>query len=106
MTGTSYTNPTFNLASIKSSLDSIQKLRTTGRARVDYTALGFSEQDVVDAIASIKPSDFHKTMASDKMPIYGNFDVYKTSHKGINVYLKFQSINGFIVVSFKEDASI
>ena len=63
MTGTSYTNPTFNLASIKSSLDSIQKLRTTGRARVDYTALGFSEQDVVDAIASIKPSDFHKTMA-------------------------------------------
>ncbi|MDH0309659.1 type II toxin-antitoxin system MqsR family toxin [Aeromonas caviae] len=105
MTGTSYTNPTFDLNSIKSELDNIDKLRTTGAARRGFTELGFSDQDVVDAISQIKSGDFHKTMPSDKMPAY-YFDVYKTKYKNKNIYVKFQKIKDFIVVSFKEDTSI
>ncbi|MEA9419908.1 MULTISPECIES: type II toxin-antitoxin system MqsR family toxin [Aeromonas] len=105
MTGTSYTNPTFNLSSIKNEFNNISKLRTTLTARKGYTELGFSDQDVVDAISSIDESEFHKTMPSNAMPGY-SFDVYKTTFKGKKIYVKFQNINGFIVVSFKEDTSI
>lgn len=105
MTGTSYTNPTFDLNSIKSELDNIDKLHATGAARRGFVELGFSDQDVVDAISQIKSGDFHKTMPSDKMPEY-YFDVYKTKYKSKNIYVKFQKIKDFTVVSFKEDTSL
>lgn len=99
---TSFTNSTFNLATIKSTFSSISKLRTTSVAREGYTAMGMDDADVVAAIQALKENDFYKTMPSEKCPQYGNFDVYKSKWNGLDIYMKFQNINGFIIVSFKE----
>ena len=50
-------NPTYNLGAIKSAFGSISTLRMTGSARRDAFGLGFSDQDVVDAIQALRPVD-------------------------------------------------
>jgi len=102
MSKTSYSQPTYNLSSIKSAMSSVASLRITGSSRQTIQLLGFDDQDVVDAIQSIKNSDFHKTMPSNQMPTAPNQDVYKFSYNGVEIYAKFQNLAGFIVVSFKE----
>jgi len=102
VSGTNFTQPTYDLSSIKAALSSVGSLRMTGSSRVTAVALGFDDQDIVNAIQSIKSSDFYKTMPSQKMPSSPNQDVYKFQFKGIDIYAKFQNLCGFIVVSFKE----
>lgn len=82
-------------------LSDVNSLRITGSSRKGALELGFEDQDIVDAIQSIKTTDFYKTMPSQKIPGSANHDVYKFSFKGIGIYAKFQNLNGFIVVSFK-----
>lgn len=101
----SFTTPTYNLASIKNSFSSVDKLRMTRVARQGAVTLGMDDGDVVDAIQSITSTDFHKTMPSEKMPHLANFDVYRMTWKSMNIYAKFQDIGGFMVVSFKRDES-
>lgn len=96
------TNPTYNLASIQESLDNINNLRMTYSARADAYSLGLTDQDIISAIQGIKPGDFYKSMASNKHPKASYFDVYKFKYKNLEIYTKFQLVNGFIVVSFKE----
>ncbi len=102
MAGANFSQPTYNLSSIKKVLSSVDSLRMTGSSRATAFALGFEDQDIVDAIQSIQSTDFYKTMPSTAMPGSANHDVYKFSFKGIDIYAKFQNLNGFIVVSFKE----
>lgn len=102
MSNISFTQPTYNLSSIKAALCSVSSLRMTGSSRITATALGFDDQDVVDAIQAIKSTDFYKTMPPIKMPSSPNHDVYRFSFKGVEIYAKFQNLCGFIVVSFKE----
>lgn len=103
---TSFTTSTYNLNTVKAALSSVSNLRMTGVARRGAVSLGMDDSDIVNAIQSLKISDFYKTMASEKMPQYGNMDVYKTNWNGQNIYMKFQNIAGFIVVSFKQDESV
>ncbi|CAK1720136.1 motility quorum-sensing regulator / GCU-specific mRNA interferase toxin [Vibrio crassostreae] len=102
---TSFTTPSYDLYLIKKTFSKVDKLRFTKSARQGYVELGMDEQDVVDVIKSLQPSDFYKTMPSDKRPDLGYFDVYRTSWCGVDIYTKFQDIgSGFIsmyIVSFK-----
>ncbi|MBM5096060.1 type II toxin-antitoxin system MqsR family toxin [Vibrio parahaemolyticus] len=99
---TSFTTPTYNLSSLQQAFKSVNTLRMTGTARQGANALGMDDQDVVNAIQCLKPSDFYKTMPSAKMPTAANHDVYKFTWCGKEIYAKFQDLGGFIVVSFKE----
>lgn len=95
-------SPTYDLSGIKQTFDSTAKLRMTGSARQGAISLGFSDQDVVDAIQALTPQDFHKTMK----PTHSNFaamqDVYKPTFKGVDLYVKFQRLsNGQLLLSFK-----
>ena len=101
----SFSNPTYNLESIKNSFSSVNKLRMTKVARQGAVALGMDDSDVIDAIQSITSANFHKTMPPDKMPHLANFDVYRITWKNTNIYTKFQDFGGFMVVSFKRDES-
>jgi hypothetical protein len=96
-----YTTPTYDLTTIKKSLSSVSKLRMTRSSRLDAVALGFDDQDIVDVIKAVKETDFHKTMPSIKFPQAANQDVYRVHWKSLYLYLKFQYLNGFLVVSFK-----
>ncbi len=101
MTNSSNT-PTYNLQTIKNACASTATLSMTGSARRGASALGMEDQDVVDAIQSLNPNDFHKTMPSIKMPTAANQDVYKFDWRGTKIYAKFQDLGGLLVVSFKE----
>jgi len=65
--------------------------------------LGFSDQDVIDAIQALTEKDFYKSMP----PVNTNFtawqDVYKPRFRGIDLYIKFQiDRRGETIISFKE----
>ncbi|WP_394230926.1 type II toxin-antitoxin system MqsR family toxin, partial [Shewanella colwelliana] len=88
------------LLDIQKFFSSIKNLRMIKTARIDATGLGFDDQDIIDAIQSINNKDFYKTMPS-RTPGYPYHDVYKFMFKDVYVYLKFQDLNGHMVVSFK-----
>ena len=96
----SFTTPTYDLKAIKKTFNSVGKLKMTGTSRKGATELGFDDQDVVNAIQSISNSDFYKTMPANN-PNFKQHDVYKFHWKSVHIYLKFQDLNGYLVVSFK-----
>ena len=45
--------PTYDLATIQSAFSSVNTLKMTGSARRGAFALGFSDQDIIDAIQAM-----------------------------------------------------
>jgi hypothetical protein len=96
-------SPRYKLVSIKLAFTSTDKLNMTATAMNDQYLLGFSDQDVVDAIQALTGADFYKSMP----PVHEDFtawqDVYKPEFRGIKLYIKFQVGNrGELIVSFKK----
>ncbi|MFT4060611.1 MAG: type II toxin-antitoxin system MqsR family toxin [Legionella sp.] len=73
--------PSYNLNDIKKAFNNEHKLRMTVSAKQGQLALGFSNQDVVEAIQSLTSNDFYKSIE----PIAPGFtawqDVYKSNFK-------------------------
>lgn len=95
--------PKYNLQNIKRIFNAVQRLNMTYSAMQGQYALGFTDQDVVDAIQALSHADFYKAMP----PMHEGFsawhDVYKSTFKGIQLYIKFQiDKNGEMIISFKE----
>jgi len=95
--------PSYSLKKIKSVFNSPYNLNMTYSASQGAAALNFNDQDVVDAIQALTTKDFYKSMP----PVSINFtawqDVYKSTFRGIKLYIKFQiNDDGEAVVSFKE----
>ena len=94
--------PFYNIDKLKLHFNKLEKLNMTYSAVHGQLELGFSKQDVVDAIQSLKQSDFSKSM----LPVHLDFnewqDVYKSTYKNRDLYIKFQvNKNGEMIVSFK-----
>ena len=89
------------------SLDVIKRLIreenyvVTLSARRTYTQLGMSDDEVLEVIDSLKASNLYKSMTS-----YQNHkiwhDVYHSSYRGIELYIKLQVKENAIIISFKE----
>lgn len=87
---------------IKSSFDTADKLCMTFTAMQSQYELGFSDQDVVDAIQSLENIDFHKSMPPKHPKFSAWQDVYKSIFKNIALYIKFQiDQRGEVIISFK-----
>ncbi len=96
-------SPTYDLATIQVTFSTVDTLRMTGSARRGAVALGFSDQDVVDAIKALSPDDFYKSMPPVNPAFTAMQDVYKSVFHGIELYIKFQLLSdGQIVLSFKQ----
>ena len=94
--------PTYDLATIKSAFKTVNTLRMTGSARRGAVELGFSDQDVVNAIQALEPLDFYKSMPPVNISFSSMQDVYKSTFNNVGLYIKFQLLsNGQIVLSFK-----
>lgn len=94
--------PSYDLSAMKIAFNSVKKLNMTASAMQGQYAIGFSDQDVVDAIQSLTSNEFYKSMC----PIHHEFsarqDVYKSVFKNIALYIKFQvDSRGKVIVSFK-----
>jgi hypothetical protein len=95
--------PKYILETIKLAFNTIEKLNMTFSAMQGQYALGFSDQDVVDSVQALTCADFYKSMP----PKHGSYsawhDVYKTTFKKVDLYIKFQIDNrGEMIISFKE----
>jgi motility quorum-sensing regulator/GCU-specific mRNA interferase toxin len=95
--------PTHDLEAIKSVFSDTNNLNITGTALRDAAALGYGSEEIIEVIQSIDPSDFHKTMASEKNPGLWQ-DVYRVPDGDMLLYVKFTSdvVTEFKLLSFKE----
>ena len=94
--------PSYDLVMIKKTFNCIANLRMTGSARQGAVALGFTDQDVVDAIQALTLADFFKTMPPVNKGFSAMHDVYKPCFKGVDLYIKFQVLSsGQLLLSFK-----
>jgi len=94
--------PAYSLQKLQGIFDSTDSLRMTFSAMQGQYELDFSDQDVVDAIQTLAEMDFYKSMP----PRHGGFtawqDVYKSTFRGIGLYIKFQKDKfGEMIISFK-----
>jgi hypothetical protein len=95
--------PSYYLNDIKKAFDDVTKLRMTVSAKQGQIILGFTDQDVVDAIQNLQACDFYKSMVPKKPGFITWQDVYKSFFKGFGLYIKFQvGTQGELILSFKE----
>jgi hypothetical protein len=94
--------PTYNLETIKLTFNTIEKLNMTYSAMQGQYELGFSDQDVVDAIQALTCNDFYKSMPPKHEHYSAWQDAYKSIFKNVNLYIKFQTDKRKeIIISFK-----
>lgn len=94
--------PKYNLDTIKSAFCSVDKLNMTFSAMQGQYELGFSDQDVVDAIWALTDADFYKSMPPEHAGFSAWQDVYKSVFKRTELYIKFQiDKRGEVIISFK-----
>lgn len=93
---------TYDLEAIKHAFSTVKKLRITNTALKDARLMGFTSQDMVDAIQELKRKDFIKSMTTHSDHRIWQ-DVYNTEYNGYFLYIKFQVDEmGHFVISFKE----
>lgn len=94
--------PKYNLETIKSAFNMTEKLNMTYSAMQGQYELGFSDQDVVDAIQRLTCTDFYKSMPPKHENYSAWHDVYKSIFNNLELYIKFQiDKRGEMIISFK-----
>ncbi|SRR5579883_1764971 len=94
--------PNYSLEEIKLTFNTIEKLNMTFSSMHGQYKLGFSDQEVVDAIQALTPSDFYKSMPPNHKSYFAWHDVYKPTFNNIDLYIKFQvDKRGEMIISFK-----
>lgn len=95
--------PEYVLEEIKKAFSKAERLRMTVSAKQGQVSLGFTDEDVVNAIQALTTRDFYKSMAPRHPGFVAWQDVYKSRFKGIELYIKFQvGTRGELILSFKE----
>ena len=97
--------PTHDLNQLKAAFSHVRTLgsSTTATAFHDAQELGFSREDMIKVIQSIRTSDFYKSMTAYANPHLWQ-DVYHVRFRSQDMYIKFTSKpeGGYVLLSFKE----
>jgi motility quorum-sensing regulator/GCU-specific mRNA interferase toxin len=97
--------PTHDLNQLKAAFSQVRNLgsSTTATAFRDAQELGFSREDMIAVIQSIRAADFYKSMTAYANPQLWQ-DVYHVRFRGQEMYVKFTSKpeGGYVLLSFKE----
>jgi motility quorum-sensing regulator/GCU-specific mRNA interferase toxin len=99
--------PHHELSAIQSKFATIADLEITRTAEESARALGFSLQDIVQAVQDLRRSDFAGSSPAHSPPVPGVWhDTYTMRWGGLHLYIKFagQTIIDVALVSFKEKA--
>ena len=95
--------PKYNLRAIKAAFSEVDKLNMTATAMQGQYELGFSDQDVIDAIQALTDNNFYKSMAPKHERFMAWQDVYKSKFNNVELYIKFQiDYRGEMIISFKK----
>ena len=90
----------YSLSTIKE-LIAKKKYVVTLSARQSYTAVGIEDDEVLAVISELKSRDLYKSMTNYNNHLLWH-DVYHSSYKGIDLYIKLQVKEDAIIISFKE----
>jgi len=97
--------PTHDLNKLKHAFSQVRNLgsATTATAFRDAQELGFSREDMIEIIQSLRPSDFYKSMTAYTNPQLWQ-DVYHARFRDKAMYVKFTTKpdGGYLLLSFKE----
>lgn len=94
--------PEYALDYIKKAFSRADRLTMTASAKQGQVSLGFSDDDIVNAIQALTNIDFYKSMAPRHPGFTAWQDVYKSRFKGVELYIKFQvGARGELILSFK-----
>ena len=97
--------PHYDLRLIKEAFSDIENLGPmTGTARNGVRALGFSDEDIVNVVQSLRAREFYKSMTSHLDHTIWQ-DVYCPKYQSVQLYLKFsrdEEDNAYLLISFKE----
>ncbi len=95
--------PSYSLEHIQSVFSNPKNLVMTNSAYQGMITIGFSQEDVVNAIQSLTRKDFYKSMPPYNLKFAAWQDVYRSRFKEVDLYIKFQiNDNGELPLSFKE----
>jgi len=95
--------PTYDLQEVQRLVGQGELSRVISDAAVAGAhELGFDREEIVEAVLSLNPSDFYKSMESDRFPGLWQ-DVYHLCFRGVYLYIKLQlDADGFaVVIQFK-----
>ena len=98
--------PTHDLVAIQRAFDTVDNLVITGTAQKSAFALGYSLEDVVDAVRDLLAQDFVHSRPAHSPPRPGVWhDTYKMVWDGRHLFIKFAgtAIVDIVLTSFKED---
>ncbi|WP_027389436.1 type II toxin-antitoxin system MqsR family toxin [Chrysiogenes arsenatis] len=93
-------SPHYCLTKVKS-LITARKVRTTHSARMGAVELGLDFEAMLSVIASLKMTDFYKSMTSYSDHTVWQ-DVYRPKTFAGDIYLKLTVVEDVLIISFKE----
>ena len=93
--------PHYPLAEILMQMAEVQAMNLTVSARHGIRAAGLGMADALRVIQSLKRRDFYKSMTTHADHRVWQ-DVYHGEWQGLALYIKFQRVGDYFVVSFKE----
>ena len=70
-------------------------------ARQSYTALGLSDDDMLEVIEKLTAKNLYKSMTSYNNHLLWH-DVYHSKYEDVELYIKLQVKENAIIISFKE----
>ncbi|KAA0894308.1 type II toxin-antitoxin system MqsR family toxin [Oryzomonas japonica] len=93
--------PHYDLAVIKRQMDAVETMVLTTSARNGIKKARMSLQQAWQVMQALSLKNFHKSMT-----VYGDHkvwqDVYFSEWQGIALYIKFQRLDDYFIISFKE----
>jgi motility quorum-sensing regulator / GCU-specific mRNA interferase toxin len=93
--------PSYVLSDIQAQMNTLEAMNLTLSARHGIRAAGMSQADALAVVQKLSTRDFYKSMTTHADHRIWQ-DVYHAHWQGIALYLKFQRVDEYFVISFKE----
>ena len=93
--------PHYPLRAIQQQMSGVAAMNLTLSSQMDIRAAGMTTAEALDVVQSLTRSDFYKSMTTHVNHRVWQ-DVYHAAWRGKSLYVKFQQVEEYFVVSFKE----
>ncbi len=93
--------PHYTLADIKAQMATVSEMNLTVSAKLGIRQAGMSATDALAAVRGLTLADFYKSMTTHHDHTVWQ-DVYHTTWNSRALYVKFQRVGVYFVISFKE----
>ncbi|MEQ1592293.1 MAG: type II toxin-antitoxin system MqsR family toxin [Thiobacillaceae bacterium] len=93
--------PHYPLADVKAQMTTVQEMNLTVSAKVGIRQAGMAAADALAVVCGLTQANFYKSMTTNHDHAVWQ-DVYHATWNGKALYIKFQRVGAYFVISFKE----